>query len=93
MMTVCRAPHRIAALHRLFGRGHAAAIGCIRPDSDGEHSLKNSSRKTHQKPSMRESRMASVLEGHTDIGAEFCAGALCTIKPEIWVDSGTDSGV
>ncbi len=42
---------------------------------------------------MRESRMASVLEGHTDIGAEFCAGALCTIKPEIWVDSGTDSGV
>ena len=47
MMTVWRAPHRIAALHRLFWRSHAAAIGCVCTDSDGEHSQKSLSSKTH----------------------------------------------
>jgi hypothetical protein len=47
MMTVRRAPHRIAALHRLFGRGHAAAVERIRRDCEDEHSQKNSSSKSH----------------------------------------------
>jgi len=47
VMTVRRARHRVAALHRLFGRGHTAAIGRIRSDSEGEHSQKNVSSKTH----------------------------------------------
>jgi hypothetical protein len=49
MMTVGRAPHRVAALHGLLGRGQAAAIGCVRRDRDGEHSHENLCSKTHPK--------------------------------------------
>jgi len=49
MMMVGRAPHRFAALHRLFGRGHAAAIGRIGRDRNDKQSQKNSSSKPHPK--------------------------------------------
>ena len=47
MMTVRGTTHRLAALHRLFGRCHAAAIGRIRRDRNHEHSRENSSSETH----------------------------------------------
>jgi len=34
-------------MHRLFGRRHAAAIGRIRRDRNGEHSQENWFSKTH----------------------------------------------
>ncbi len=47
VMAVRRARHRIAALHRLFGRRRGAAVECIRCKSDYEHRQKNWSSKTH----------------------------------------------
>jgi hypothetical protein len=37
MMTMRRTSHRVAALHRLFGRGHANAVESIRRESDDKH--------------------------------------------------------
>jgi hypothetical protein len=41
VMTVRRALHRIAALHRLLGGHRRAAVECIRRESDCQHRQKN----------------------------------------------------
>jgi hypothetical protein len=48
MMTLRRARHRVAALHRLFRRRHAAAVKRIRHQSEGEHRHKDRPAVSHR---------------------------------------------
>ena len=48
VMTVRRARHRIAALHRLLRRRRSAAVKCVRRESDGKHRQKNWLSKMHR---------------------------------------------
>ena len=47
VMTMRRAMHRFAALHRLLRRGRSAAVKCIRREGDSEYGPKDSRNRTH----------------------------------------------